>query len=326
MQMTTLVAYFLAQMSRVYNEDCDMNSQQTDAPRFWLKISLHCPLMLIEPVTDLLGVLSGAGVEQSPDNGEGCTVSAYFAVNVGDAAEEQSILTRVRQQMEEVFSLCNLQVGELTLTRIDDQDWATSWKQFFTPFEIIPGLVIKPSWEHFQPGPAQQIIEMDPGMAFGTGQHASTALALDLISQSCRQQTEPTVLDIGTGTGILAIASVLFGGQQVLAIDNDPDAVQAARENVVGNGLADRIEVNAAPLETVTGRYQLVAANIVHDVLIAMAPEIKRLAAANGQVVLAGILRGEQEENILHCYRKLGFRPMDSRYREEWAALLLQHD
>lgn len=302
-----------------------MNSPKADTTGFWLKFSLHCPLILTEPVTDLLGVLSGTGVEHSPENKDGCKVSAYFEVKTIDTGEEEQITARVRQQMEEIFSLYNLQLGTLTTERIDDQDWATSWKQFFTPFEIVPGLVIKPSWESFQPGPGQQVIEMDPGMAFGTGQHASTAMALDLITQCYRRKTAVTVLDIGTGTGILAMASALFGGQQVIAIDNDPDAVTAAHENIVANGLSAQVEAKAAPLETITGSYQLIAANIVHDVLVSMALEIKRLASPGGQVVLAGILSGEQEESILQCYGQLGFRQLDSRYREEWTALLLQH-
>lgn len=302
-----------------------MNNPKADTAGFWLKISLHCPLVLLEPATDLLGVLSGTGVEQSPETPDGCTVSAYFKIKTGDTEEEERVTIRVRQQMEEIFSFYNLQPGELTSSRIDDQDWATSWKQFFTAFEIVPGLVIKPSWENYQRGPDQQVLEMDPGMAFGTGQHASTAMALDLITQSCQQQSAAAVLDIGTGTGILAMASALFGGQHVVAIDNDPEAVTAARDNVAANGLSKQVEVSAAPLENITGSYQLIAANIVHDVLITMAPEIKHLTSPGGQVVLAGILSGEQEQNILHCYSLLGFRQVDSRYREEWAALLLEH-
>lgn len=315
----------LAQINPAHNEDNQMKNPQADAAGFWLKLSLHCPLVLIEPVTDLMGILSGSGVEQSPENQDGCTVSGYFEIKTGGTGEDQQITTSVKQQMAEVFTLYGLKPGEIWTERIENQDWATSWKQFFKTFEIVPGLVIKPSWEEFQPTADQQVIEMDPGMAFGTGQHASTALALDLMTRSCKQHPPHSVLDIGTGTGILAMASILFGGQQVLAIDNDPLAVKAAGDNVAANGLSAQIAVNAAPLETVTGSYQLIAANIVHDVLIAMALDIQRLGSTGGHVVLAGILRGEQEESIEQHYSRLGFTPLERCHREEWAALLLQH-
>ncbi len=190
--------------------------------------------------------------------------------------------------------------------------------------EIVPGLVIKPSWETYQAADNVKIIEMDPGQAFGTGQHESTRMALALLAHRFAEGPPmEKVLDVGTGTGILAMAAVLFGANSAVAIDNDPEAVRVAMENVADNGLADNIVVSTMDLAVVQGTFPLILANIVHDVLVEMAPRFRELCAAGGGVILAGILRGEQEENIIRVYGKRGFSLQKSLHDGEWAALLL---
>ena len=295
--------------------------------RQWLKITLSCPLPLLESAADLMGVLSGAGVEQSPENESGASISGFFFLDktAGEppCREEsaEDILARVEERMAELFALYGSVLEKPVVTLLADQDWATSWQQYFKPFAIVPGLVIKPSWEAFQPEPGQHVIEMDPGMAFGTGQHASTRMALALIKKSMELIKPQRVLDVGTGTGILAMAAALFGAHRVVAIDNDPEAVAVARENIEKNSLAGKIEAGSKPVEHISGEYQLVSANIVHDVLVEMAPILARLTASGGHLVLAGILSGEQEKNIVRVYRGLRFHPLDRLYQEEWVAL-----
>ena len=300
------------------------------AERQWLKITFFCPSQLLEPTTDLLGVLSGAGVEQSPEIGTGAMVSGFFQLispleNAQHSETGDDILARVMAQMTELFALYGCAPEKPVITLLADEDWATSWQQYFKPFEIVPGLIIKPSWEEFVPKQGQHILELDPGMAFGTGQHASTRMALDLIRQ-CLQQTATvtSALDVGTGTGILAMAAVLFGAERVVAIDNDPDAVIVAGENIAKNRLGQHIAVSTTPADQIPGTYGLVCANIVHDVLTAMAPILTRLTAPGGHLVLAGILRGDQEDNILAVYSNLGCQACDRQYQDEWVALLLQ--
>ena len=169
-----------------------MMTAQDPAPaeRQWLKITLLCPLPLLDSATDLMGVLSGAGVEQSPETESGALISGFF--QLGEKTSDphlqtesaDNILARVEEQMTELFALYGCVPEKPAVTLLADQDWATSWQQYFKPFEIVPGLVIKPSWETYPHEPGQHVIEMDPGMAFGTGQHASTRMALALIKQS----------------------------------------------------------------------------------------------------------------------------------------------
>lgn len=303
-----------------------MTSAQSPGKRQWLKITLFCPLPLLEPAADLMGVLSDAGVEQSPETETGAYLSGFFPLAADDnsAPTADELLSRVLDEMTRLFALYERIPDRPTVTVLADEDWATSWQQYFKPFAIVPGLVIKPSWETYRPTPGERVIEMDPGMAFGTGQHASTRMALALIKESMTGGHHRQALDVGTGTGILAMAAALFGAQRVVAIDNDPDAVAVAAENVANNGLAGTIEVSVTPLNEIRERFSLVCANIVHDVLVEMAASLAGLTASGGHLVLAGILHGDQEENIVRVYQRLGLQPLASLQQEEWAALLLQ--
>ena len=304
-----------------------MNPQQppnTATDRQWLKITFFCPPALLESASDLMGVLSGAGVEHSPDSPSGAFISGFFQLGGESCATTEAILTQVEKQMQELFSLYGLTPEQPQTALLADEDWATSWKQYFKPFEIVPGLIIKPSWEQFVPEAGQSVIELDPGMAFGTGQHASTRMALDLIRQSMEHAKAEQVLDVGTGTGILAMAAALFGAGLVVAIDNDPDAVTVARENAQNNHLSQQIEISATPVEQIQGTWGLVCANIVHDVLVALAPTLIGLTRPGGNLVLAGILAGNQEANIISVYNSLGCALLQRQHQDEWAALLLQ--
>ena len=286
----------------------------------WLKVSFPCPEIVVEAASDLLGVLSGSAVEQSPMKNGLSTISGFFQLSSSEEPEE--ILKRLEPALAELFAAYNLPLPLLEQELLADEDWATSWQQFFTPFAIVPDLIIKPSWEQYTAQPGEQVLEIDPGMAFGTGQHASTKLALSLMQNCFQVRTLEKVLDVGTGTGILAMAAVLFGARRVVAIDNDPGAVQVAEENIAINSLGERIAVATTPLAEIDERFDLICANILHDVLVDMAPDIRQRLKKNGNVVLAGLLRGEQEANIIQIYSKLGLEIQQKVYEEEWVALL----
>jgi len=287
----------------------------------WLKTSLNCPEIVLEAVCDLVGVLSGSGVEQAPIRDGKSTITGFFRLDQGKSRDQ--ILSELKQEIEELFHLYTITPPEPVCSTMDDEDWATSWQQFFKPFAIIPGLVIKPSWESYARRPDEQVIEMDPGMAFGTGQHASTKLALGFIHDCFQDKPPKTVLDVGTGTGILAMAAVLFGAGEAVAIDNDPEAVQVATENITNNNLQHAINTSATDLAEIAGIFDLICANIVHDVLVDMATDLARLLAPGGRVLLAGILRGTQEENIIKVYQKLDITLLGAAHEDEWASLLL---
>jgi len=297
----------------------------------WLKITLPCPESMDEAVSDLLGVLSGVGVEIHPDEQSGLhEISGFFALedsgghSTGKVAE--TLPEQVAVELKTLFAVYDRNLPELKTEIFADQEWATSWQQYFKSFEITPGLVIKPSWETFVPETDQHVLEMDPGMAFGTGQHESTRLALALLSSCFKNYPGRinTVLDVGTGTGILSMAAAVFGAGQVVAIDNDPEAVVVARGNIAHNNLSARITVSATPLAEITGVFDLICANIVHDVLAEMVPHFRRLTVSGGHVILAGILAGAQEKSIGGLYERCGMKIIACRTEGDWSGLLFR--
>lgn len=208
---------------------------------------------------------------------------------------------------------------------IQEEDWGKKWKESFKTFHLTNRLVIKPSWEEYTAQGDEIIIEMDPGMAYGTGLHASTRMAWELTEQYFSElQTSPQVLDVGTGTGILAISSALFGATAVLAVDNDPDAVEAARNNIKANLLSDKIKVSGTDLADIDGKFDLIIANIIHDTIITLAPELSRRLKDQGALVLSGILAGPQAQNIKERFRALGLTQVNQKNSEEWEAITFQ--
>ena len=270
----------------------------------------------------MLGVPSGSGVEQTPVRDDTSTITGFFRLDPGKSREQ--IIGRLEEEITPLFQLYRLTAPEPVCSTMNDEDWSTSWQQFFKPFAIIPGLIIKPSWESYDPRQDEQVIEIDPGMAFGTGQHASTKLALAFIHDCFQHNPPKNVLDVGTGTGILAMAAVLSGAEQVVAIDNDSEAVRVATENITNNYLQHKINTSATEIADIRGSFDLICANIVHDVLVDLAPDIERLLSPGGKLVLAGILRGAQEENIIDLYRKMNINLLTTAHEDEWASLLLR--
>lgn len=299
-----------------------MNANSSASDKKWLAINLFCPLPLLEALGDLLAVLSNSGIGQSPESPEGAMLSAFFPLD--DEQQQDEILAHVRAEVDQLFALYKLPPPPMESNLLADEDWATSWQRYFKAFEIVPGLIICPSWESFQPAEDQQVLEMDPGMAFGTGQHATTRMALKLIRHCLTEKQAERVLDVGTGTGILAMAALLFGADSALGLDNDPEALKVAERNLRANGLESRIELSSSAVEDIQqADFPLICANIVHDVLVVMAPHLVRLLAPRGNLILSGILSGAQEQNILRQYHELGLELTKSLHEDEWCALLL---
>lgn len=288
----------------------------------WLKIIIATDPVLVESIGDYLVGVIEAGVETGArDEANYGIVTGYVQQANPDDDRVRSILDRISSYLAELAKVFGVPVPVLTSAMIAEEDWGTSWKKHFKPFEIVRGLVIAPTWEEYRPFAGELVITMDPGMAFGTGHHATTSLSLEFLQQTLTGRPGLRLLDVGTGTGILGMAAVLFGAERVLGIDNDPEAVAAAAENVGRNGLQDRMAASLTPISAVTDHYEIVVANIVHDVLIAMSGDLTRLTATGGTLILSGILAGDQVENIVKVFTGRGFAAVDRAHRKEWAAL-----
>lgn len=291
----------------------------------WLKITLKSEPVLVDPIADFLIGVIGAGVETGAvDEKTFGVINCYVEDPDLDKNMIENIVHRISSYVQELADIFKVTAPTLSFETLEEEDWGKSWKVHFKPFAIVPGLIIAPSWEDYKALPDEKVIIMDPGMAFGTGHHATTSLSLELLGKTVAKVQASRLLDIGTGTGILGMAGINFGADEALGIDNDPEAVLAAAENVTRNQLQDKMRVSSDLLSALQEKYSIVVANIVHDVLVEMAADIERVTADNGWLILSGILAGQQTDNIVSLYAKHGFKLLEKVNRQEWAALCLK--
>jgi ribosomal protein L11 methyltransferase len=296
-----------------------------EQPRQVIRLRVEADSQLVEIISDyLVGILDGAVEYLVDDEAGGQTIiHGYIGVEVQSAQVQNELEHRVRTYGVEIARICNADEPRISSEFIQGQDWAESWKEHFKPFEIIPGLIIAPSWEPSQKPQDGHLIVMDPGMAFGTGHHATTRLCLAMLKRLVLDGCRST-LDVGTGTGILAMAAACFGADRVVGIDHDPAAVAAARKNVQINDLSAAISVTDRDVSTFTEDFELVVANIVHDVLICLAEDLARLTRAGGYLVLSGLISGAQVESIVREFGSYSMVLQDEAREAEWSGLLLK--
>ena len=200
---------------------------------------------------------------------------------------------------------------------VEDRDWGEEWKKGLAPFSI-GRVFLRPSWVEARPPEGSVEVVLDPGMAFGTGTHPTTALCLAAVDEFLSRRPGADVLDAGTGSGLLAIAARKLGAGRVAANDNDPVAVQVAAENAGRNDAP--LELTGAPVAEIPGRFGLVVANILANVLVELAPDLAARMAPGGELVLAGVLV-PQEPEVAAAFRAQGLEPLPGARRDEWALL-----
>ena len=203
---------------------------------------------------------------------------------------------------------------ELTLRYVEEADWATAWKAYYKPMRIGRHLVVTPPWESPELGPDDLAIVVDPGMAFGTGSHPTTQLCLVALEEYVKPGM--AVADVGTGSGILAIAAAKLGASVVNANDSDPLAVKIAVENAAVNGVTVAVAETLPP-----GPYAVVVANILADVIIGMADDLAQLTQPGGTLIASGII-DTRESDVRQAVQAAGFTSQDTRHQGEWVALI----
>ncbi len=206
---------------------------------------------------------------------------------------------------------------KVSLVKAENIDWAENWKKYYHAFRAGKRLVIKPTWETWDRQEGDLVVEMDPGMAFGTGTHETTALCVELIEAYYRGGS---FLDVGTGSGILAICACLLGADSVTAVDIDPDAVQTARENAASNGLQDRIDVREGDLlKGLDRRFDFAVANILAPIVCVLCGPLFAQMNPGARFVCSGIL-AEQEDTVRDALEKSGWRILEVRRKKDWVA------
>lgn len=250
--------------------------------------------------------------------GDDVKVTGYYEV-------DEKLRDRIMHIEAELNRLKDMDLGmdlgklETRTHSVAEEDWTESWKKAFKPFRLGEHMVIKPSWETFDTVPGDHIIEIDPGMAFGTGTHETTGMCVRLVEKYV--ESGKTAIDIGTGTGILAIAAAHMGAKRVLATDLDAVAVRVAAENVKINGFEGVIDVRCGDLlEVVDEQADVVIANIIADVIIGLAAPVKTHIAEGGVFICSGIAVNRLED-VLAALNAAGYQVLDTLIEGEWAAV-----
>jgi len=300
----------------------------------YLEVSVRCRREAAEAVANLLSELSGGGyaVDDPLDiiinQEKGCwdatdlvpgdpawvTLRAWFA----EVKDPEQTRLRLEEELEKIRALGLGTVQAPAYAWVQEEDWSNNWKAYFKPLRVGQRLVVIPSWETYDLQEGDLPIILDPGMAFGTGSHTTTALCLRQLERLVRPGTR--VLDVGTGSGILAIAAKRLGAGKVTAIDVDPVAVRVARENMARNGVD--VAVQEGTIERLPpDPYDLIVANIVAAVIIDILPEVATRLVQGGRFLASGIIT-ERKQEVLDAVRAAWLLPLEVWEEDGWVAIL----
>jgi len=312
----------------------------------WLEISVEVDQEAVEPVSELfarLGYNGGVVVEQAVE-GPQAEQNSWDELQFPEIDPNRPISVRTylpldgeaeetRKRIEEsLWHLGRMRpVGELRVRECKEEDWANAWKAFYGVQRMGKRIVIKPSWLEYTPKEDDVVLDLDPGMAFGTGLHPTTRLCLEALEDYVPKLIEgddtevQNVLDLGTGSGILAIAAAKLGGDhvKVAAYDTDPVAVDATLQNVARNGLAQQIEVGlgSAAATKADGPYDLIVANILASVIIDLSKSLAGLLAPGGTLISSGIFF-ERGEGVKAALERAGLALREERKEGDWLCLV----
>jgi ribosomal protein L11 methyltransferase len=272
-----------------------------------------------EAVTNFLWELGAVGVVEETLAEAPARLRAFFP-----AAASATLVERVDAYLDGLRTLGFAAGRGATLTAVADADWAAAWREHFRPIAVGRRLLVAPPWEA-PAGGDRVVVTIEPGRAFGTGHHGTTAGCLELLETLVSPSPPPHAIDVGTGSGILAIAAAGLGVPRVLACDVDPDAVAATQANAARNGVADRVDALVADAASLaTPPAPLVLANLLASAHRALGVSYRRLVDDGGALVLGGLLDGEADD-VARGLTIHGFRRESVCSREGWTSLVLRH-
>jgi ribosomal protein L11 methyltransferase len=285
-----------------------------------LRVSVLVTAETEETVCALLGDVFGQPASSFHDVESGrITASVYLDNPSAWSPLKRTSLLAALERLDN----CGRRAGarRISIRKLRREDWAESWKRHFKPISIASALLVKPSWSKRRPLRGQSVVVLDPGLSFGTGQHPTTRFCLEQLVEARRKDQDQSFLDMGTGSGILAIAAAKLGYRPVEAFDFDPDAIRIARGNASRNRVSRRVrfktqDLSRLPLGPGT-RHNVICANLISDLLLAERSRVLARLEPGGTLVLAGILRS-QFAAVRRAYESAGLKLKARRTENEW--------
>lgn len=306
----------------------------------WIEVSIKTTTEAIEAVSNVLydAGISGVVIEDPYDislldgddiswdyvdesvlqsDYEGAIVKGYLPESAG--LTDKVDLIKQSIQLLPNFGL-NIGIGEITTVEVNEEDWSTSWKKYYKPVKIGNNIVIKPTWEDYQEQEGEMIIEMDPGMAFGTGTHETTMMCVEGLEKYISDQS--TVFDIGCGSGILSIVAAKLGAKKVIGVDLDEVAVNVSKKNVEENNVSNIVELRHGNLmDVVDEKADVVVANIIADIIMFLSKDIKTFLNKDGIFISSGIIL-DKIEDVKKSLIENGLEVISVETMGEWVAII----
>ncbi len=305
----------------------------------WLELAVGVDQEAVEAVSEILSRVAPGGVSvevpftlveeglaATPDTSQPATLRAYIPAI--DTVAAQTAIAAVRRDLGHLQAFGLRPIGDLVVQPVHEEDWAAAWKEHFPVLRVGRRLVIRPTWRRHHAKPGDVVLALDPGMAFGTGLHPTTRLCLGGIERwaDAGLVDDARVLDVGTGSGILAIAAARLGARSVLGMDTDPIAVDAALANARRNRLARRVTAarGSVPVSTALaarwGPFDLVLANLIASLLVELAPALAASVRRGGRLLASGIFI-DREPEVVAAFGDVGLRIMDREQQTDWVVL-----
>lgn len=283
-------------------------------------ISIHDPDE-IRAMLDCVGEGECYDSLQVPDNDDRDVTLSVFLPDTKEGIRKASeIKQRVGRVREDIGGLIDLGWLDVTASTTDDVSWRDKWKDYFVPFRVTESIVVKPTWRKYEPLPGDLVIELDPGMAFGTGSHETTSLAMKMMEKYIKKGDR--VLDVGTGSGILCIAAKLLGASDILGTDIDTEAVRTARDNIKLNCADDSARVIECDLvEGIDCTADVVVANLLADLVMTLSDYVKKYMSDDAVFISSGILTKKRRVVEDHM-ESVGLEVIDSMTDGEWTSLV----
>jgi len=281
----------------------------------WLEIRIDIDPIAHEAVSPFLFDLGCTGIVT--EDLQGHSLKAYLPLKKNPGHTRKQI-SAFLQKLDQIFP--EIPSPGLTFTETEDQDWNRSWRRFFHADRVTRNLLIIPAWQPMPDAIDGHVIRIDPGPAFGTGQHATTRMCLDAMEKI--HFSKPwTMLDVGTGSGILATYGAKLGASKILAIDIDPEALRWAEQNIQLNDLSEFIDLSNTPLERVGGTFSVLTANLILGQILKLLNRFSHLLKPGGWLILSGILN-DQVAEIKRALDKTPCHETETLYQEDWACMI----